>query len=242
MEIKKSRNWRSTTASSSRRWDTCSKVARRWSSCSHGWRCEQSAIPEMGRHFQGCDDHRGRDRSPGPRLRNFGTEHPELPHGTSQEESGRGLGVRSSKVTIHVFTNNHGAAARLRKKPGRRKRGKPKAGFPRFPPPLEIAHFPLFSQPRLLLVSQTTSGNLIVVDRIVTGENDRRECLTSDTMAGCAACEANKTPFSSWLSWGQHNLIYLGSKEQIFRLPLHNSEVRLIPRYALRLVRRIVVP
>ncbi|MGB8062626.1 MAG: hypothetical protein WCF26_12070, partial [Candidatus Sulfotelmatobacter sp.] len=35
------------------------------------------------------------------------------------------------------------------------------------------ARFPLFPQPRLLLVSQTTSGNLIVVDR--------KECLTPDT-------------------------------------------------------------
>ncbi len=34
------------------------------------------------------------------------------------------------------------------------------------------ARFPLFPQPRLLLVSQTTSGNLIVVDR--------KECLTPD--------------------------------------------------------------
>ena len=34
------------------------------------------------------------------------------------------------------------AAAGLWKKPGRGKRGKPKAGFPRFPPPLEIPQNP----------------------------------------------------------------------------------------------------
>src|ERR1700678_4367999 len=38
--------------------------------------------------------------------------------------------------------------------------------------PAQPAGFPLFPQPRLLLVSQTTSGNLIVVDR--------KECLTPD--------------------------------------------------------------
>src|SRR5262252_7625162 len=91
----------------------------------------------MGRNFQGRDDHSGRDRSPGPSLCNPGTEHPELPHGTSQEESGRGLGVRRSKVTINVFLsdNKNATADGLWKKPVRGKRGKPKAGFPRFPPP-----------------------------------------------------------------------------------------------------------
>jgi hypothetical protein len=39
--------------------------------------------------------------------------------------------------------------------------------------PAKPAGFPLFPQPRLLLVSQTTSGNLIVVDR--------KECLTPDS-------------------------------------------------------------
>jgi hypothetical protein len=38
--------------------------------------------------------------------------------------------------------NKNAAAAGLWKKPVRGKRGKPKAGFPRFPPPLEIAHNP----------------------------------------------------------------------------------------------------
>jgi hypothetical protein len=46
-------------------------------------------------------------------------------------------------VTIHVFfKNQNAAAAGLWNKPVRGKRGKPKAGFPRFPPPLEIAHNP----------------------------------------------------------------------------------------------------
>src|SRR5215470_14697972 len=39
--------------------------------------------------------------------------------------------------------------------------------------PAKTAGFPLFPQPRLLAISQTTSGNLIVVDR--------KECLTPDT-------------------------------------------------------------
>src|SRR5216683_2878900 len=54
----------------------------------------------MGRNFQRRDDDCGRDRSPGPSLRNPGTEHPQLPHGTSQEESGRQLGVGGSQLTI----------------------------------------------------------------------------------------------------------------------------------------------
>src|SRR5579872_493664 len=131
----------------------------------------------MGRHFQRCDDHRGRDRSPGPSLRNFGTEHPELPHGTSQEESGRGLGVRRSKVTLDVLNNNNAAHRRAVEKAGPWKARKTKSRFSSLPTalgnPAQPAGFPLFPQPRLLLVSQTTSGNLIVVDR--------KECLTPDT-------------------------------------------------------------
>jgi len=38
--------------------------------------------------------------------------------------------------------NKKAAAAGLWKKPVRGKGGKPKAGFPPFPPPLEIAHNP----------------------------------------------------------------------------------------------------
>jgi hypothetical protein len=49
------------------------------------------------------------------------------------------------------FHNQNAAAAGLWKKPVRGKRGKPEAGFPRFPPPLEIpqnpAGFPLSHSP-----------------------------------------------------------------------------------------------
>jgi hypothetical protein len=46
-------------------------------------------------------------------------------------------------VTIDDFFNNTNAAAEgLWKKPGRGERGKPKAGFPPFPPPLEIPQKP----------------------------------------------------------------------------------------------------
>jgi len=47
-------------------------------------------------------------------------------------------------VTIDVFSfeQQKRAADRLWKKPVRGKRGKPKAGFPRFPPPLEIPQKP----------------------------------------------------------------------------------------------------
>src|ERR1700683_2925965 len=76
------------------------------------------------------------------------------------------------------FSKNKNATADgLWKKPGRGKRGKPKAGFPPFPPPLEIQHNPLDfhfpTAPTTAGISQTTSGNLIV--------GDRKECLTPDT-------------------------------------------------------------
>jgi hypothetical protein len=46
-------------------------------------------------------------------------------------------------VTIDAFCKKQKrGAAGLWKKPVRGKRGKPKAGFPPFPPPLEIAHNP----------------------------------------------------------------------------------------------------
>jgi hypothetical protein len=45
-------------------------------------------------------------------------------------------------VIIDGFNNDNAAAEGLWKKPGRGKRGKPKAGFPPFPPPLEIPHNP----------------------------------------------------------------------------------------------------
>src|SRR5215472_2599548 len=133
----------------------------------------------MGRNFQGRDDHSGCDRSPGPSLCNPGTEHPELPHGTSQEESGRGLGVRRSKVTINVFSceqQKRGGRWAV-EKAGPWKARKTKSRFSSLPTalgnPAKTAGFPLFPQPRLLAISQTTSGNLIVVDR--------KECLTPDT-------------------------------------------------------------
>jgi hypothetical protein len=47
-------------------------------------------------------------------------------------------------VTILVFSKKQNATG-LWKKPVRGKRGKPKAGFPRFPPPLEIQQNPLDS-------------------------------------------------------------------------------------------------
>jgi hypothetical protein len=46
-------------------------------------------------------------------------------------------------VTIYGFNNNNNAAAEgLWKKPGGGRGGKPKAGFPPFPPPLEIPQNP----------------------------------------------------------------------------------------------------
>src|ERR1700757_4384295 len=113
----------------------------------------------MGRHFQRCDDHRGRDRSPGPSLRDFGAEHSELPHGTSQEESGRGLGVRRSKVTIYVFNNNNAGGRRAVEKAGPWKARKTKTRFSSLPTalgnPAQPAGFPLLPQPRLLLLITT---------------------------------------------------------------------------------------
>jgi hypothetical protein len=47
-----------------------------------------------------------------------------------------------AKGRSHVFSKNKNAATGLWKKPGGGKRGKPKSGFPPFPPPLEIAHNP----------------------------------------------------------------------------------------------------
>ena len=42
----------------------------------------------------------------------------------------------------YFLQKQNAAAAGLWEKPVRGKRGKPKAGFPPFPPPLEIAHNP----------------------------------------------------------------------------------------------------
>src|ERR1700689_4011387 len=131
----------------------------------------------MGRHFQRRDDHSGRDRSSGSSLRNPGTEHPELPHGASEDESGRRVGVRGSQLTIVLISTIKMRRLRAVEKAGRWKARKTKNRFSSLPTalgnPAQPAGFPLFPQPRLLLVSQTTSGNLIVVDR--------KECLTPDT-------------------------------------------------------------
>lgn len=75
-------------------------------------------------------------------------------------------------------------------KAGRWKARKTKSRFSSLPTALgnraQPARFPLFPQPRLLLVSQTTSGNLIVVDR--------EECLTPDTEGSLWSCDAMATP------------------------------------------------
>ena len=79
-------------------------------------------------------------------------------------------------MTSYVFNNKTAAANGLWKKPVRGKRGKPNAGFPPFPPPLEIPQkrgIPTFpTAPTAAGFFQTKSGNLIVVDR--------KECLTPD--------------------------------------------------------------
>src|SRR5258707_956125 len=80
----------------------------------------------MGRNFQRRDDHSGRDRSFGPSLLNPGTEHPELPHGASQEESGRRLGVRGSQLTIVLISTIKMRRPRAVEKAGRWKARKTK--------------------------------------------------------------------------------------------------------------------
>src|SRR5713226_3258386 len=137
----------------------------------------------MGRNFQRRDDHSGRDRSSSPSLRNPGTEHPELPHGASQKESGRQLGVGGSQLTVMMLI----ATTKTRRPLGCGKsraveseenqkqvflpshrpwKSRKTRGIPTFP-----------TAPTAAGISQTTSGNLIVVDR--------KECLTPDT-AGAA--------------------------------------------------------
>ena len=59
-------------------------------------------------------------------------------------------------IQVRSGKTKNAAAAGLWKKPVRGKEGKPKAGFPSFPPPLEsrtTRGIPLFPQPRLLLLS-----------------------------------------------------------------------------------------
>src|ERR1700722_4081149 len=111
----------------------------------------------MGRNFQRRDDHSGRDRSSGPSLRNPGTEHPELPHGASQEESRRRLRVRRSQLTIALISTKQMRRPRAVEKAGPWKARKTKSRFSSLPTalgnPAQPAGFPLFPQPRLLLVS-----------------------------------------------------------------------------------------
>src|SRR3984885_791839 len=77
------------------------------------------------------------------------------------------------------------------KKPVRGKRGKPKAGFPLFPPPLEsrtTRGIPLFPQPRLLLVSHEPN-NLFLITKVGVGPNETIERgqikLTEPRRPGC---------------------------------------------------------
>lgn len=82
-------------------------------------------------------------------------------------------------MTIYVFNNNNAGGRRAVEKAGPWKARKTKNRFSSLPTalgnPANPAGFPLFPQPRLLLVSQTTSGNLIVADR--------KECLTPVTQS-----------------------------------------------------------
>src|SRR5260370_29897007 len=131
----------------------------------------------MGRNFQRRDDHSGRDRSFGPSLLNPGTEHPELPHGASQEESGRRLGVRGSQLTIVLISTIKMRRPRAVEKAGPWKARKTKSRFSSLPTalgnPAKTRGIPTFpTAPTAAGISQATSGNLIVVDR--------KECLTPD--------------------------------------------------------------
>src|SRR5450755_656132 len=131
----------------------------------------------MGRNLQGHDDDRGCDRSSRPSLRNPGTEHPELPHGTSQEESGRGPGVRRRKVTLSIaLTTKTRRPMGCGKSRSVESEENQKQVFLAFHRPWKsrttrgIPTFP--TAPTAAGISQTRSGILIVVDR--------KECLTPD--------------------------------------------------------------
>src|SRR5713226_8386301 len=136
----------------------------------------------MGRNFQRRDDHSGRDRSSSPSLRNPGTEHPELPHGASQKESGRQLGVGGSQLTVMMLI----ATTKTRRPLGCGKsraveseENQKQAFLPSHRPwkSRKTRGLPTFpTAPTAAGISQTRSGILIVVDR--------KECLTPDTRAG----------------------------------------------------------
>ncbi|MGB8062722.1 MAG: cupin domain-containing protein, partial [Candidatus Sulfotelmatobacter sp.] len=99
------------------------------------------------------------------------------------------------------------------------------------------ARFPLFPQPRLLLVSQTTSGNLIVVDR--------KECLTPDTGQTFQAVVRAGCWFAShvadWKSWAlvgctvapgfEFADFEMGKREELTaRYPQHGEIIRRLTR------------
>src|SRR6266849_6894544 len=133
----------------------------------------------MGRNFQRRDDHSGRDRSSSPSLRNPGTEHPELPHGASQKESGRQLGVGGSQLTVMMLI----ATTKTRRPLGCGKsraveseENQKQAFLPSHRPwkSRKTRGIPTFpTAPTAAGISQTRSGILIVVDR--------KGCLTPDT-------------------------------------------------------------
>src|SRR5437016_12573403 len=139
----------------------------------------------MGRNLQRRDDHSGRDRSPGPSLRNPGTEHPQLPHGTSQEESGRRLGVRGNQLSIMFISTTKmrrpmgcGKSRAVESEENQKQvslashrpwKSRTTRGIPTFP-----------TAPTAAGLFQTRSGILIVVDR--------KECLTPDSKACVRLC------------------------------------------------------
>ena len=84
---------------------------------------------------------------------------------------------------MHVFHKRNAAAEGCGKRRAVESEENQKQVFHRFPPPLEIPQNPRDSHfshsPDCWLVSQITSGNLIVVDR--------KECLTPDTCLSFAS-------------------------------------------------------
>src|ERR1700733_6200847 len=143
----------------------------------------------MGRNFQRRDDHSGRDRSSGPSLRNPGTEHPELPHGASQEESRHRLRVRGSQLTIALISTKQmrrprgcGKSRAVESEENQKQvflpshrpwKSRTTRGIPTFP-----------TAPTAAGISQTTSGSLIVVER--------KEYLTPDRLCSRLARLASR--------------------------------------------------
>src|SRR6266849_2349285 len=133
----------------------------------------------MGRNFQRRDDHSGRDRSSSPSLRNPGTEHPELPHGASQKESGRQLGVGGSQLTVMMLiatTKTRRPLSCGKSRAVESEENQKQAFLPSHRPwkSRKTRGIPTFpTAPTAAGISQTRSGILIVVDR--------KECLTPDS-------------------------------------------------------------